>query len=485
MYETIEVTRPTPDYIKNHGPSLKNILKLTEMGFQVCHPDLPHANSPKLGQVLDLISTYYGFNSFGALKLYLEQDDLEIQPIQDTKNRVIQKIADIAHVELSHPIVSAYEQTLTSYISNTMLPNSLNLSFDPDVDDSLLAMRYLQIRVWHPIMIKLIKNPQYKIDDADIYTYSEISRMIRLNIINNLLPFANDALIKKESSFTVPFSVFFGGRLTVEDLQNNISQYFNSAVIGSDLLSVSCSHESDLFIPLQKPLLANKNLPQHETIISSILLDFKITPRLEAMLFKFSPTKSKPSIKVMNDLISKHTEPSINLAVKSEIYEKVAADNVLRQIINNLAVLNPYLTKPKAAFYQAEPENSPSNLVWRKYIVGYAHYILPMAIKVANSVLSNQKARKSNIYFDENGLIMFNLDDSIVINDRYSELLSNYDFSLIINLMIVNKMTNEIDIENPSNLNFRLMTAYMLGLFQLSNFIPPLPETNRASILRH
>ncbi|NNH78837.1 hypothetical protein HLH17_14525 [Acinetobacter sp. ANC 5380] len=235
-----------------------------------------------------------------------------------------------------------------------MLPDSLNLTFDLDVNDSLLAMRYLQIDAWNPVLLKLVKNPQYKLDDADVYTYSEISRMIRVNIINNLLPFAQDALDQKQSSFSVPLSLFFGGQITTHDLHNNFAQYFDSALIGLDLISASSSPKNDLFIPLHQPFIAHKNNPHTETIVSSMLLDFKITPRLEAMLLKFTPSKMKPKVRVMTDLISEHTETAINNAIQAETYEKVAAHHILRNIISSLPVLNPYLTKPKAAFYQME-----------------------------------------------------------------------------------------------------------------------------------
>lgn len=472
MYDYIEITRPTTDYIKQHAPSLKNILQLTKQGFNVCHPDLAVETSPKLSQVLDLIAIYYGFNSFGALKVYLDSDQADIQPIQDNTLKLLHKISDIYEVYLNNPFIDAAKNTIESYISHTNLPNSINIAVNPDEygDDSLLAMRYLQIRTWNPVLIKLIKNPQYKLDDADVYTYSEISRMIRVNIINNALRFAQDALKEKKTTFDAPISVFFGGQLTLSQFQNEVAQYFSSAVIGDDLMSVTGSFKNSVQITLHQKLLNNKpHESSQDPIITPMLLDFTILPRLQAMLLDFKPSKTVKPIKIHHDIISQHTETAIQHAVQKQTYEKVFSDTILRNIINNLELLNPYLTKPKAAFYKAEPENNPSNLAWRKYLVGYSAYFVPSAIKLANSMLSGQKAKKSNVYFDKNGLLMFNLNDSIVIYDKFGELLSNYDFSLLVNFFMVNELSNQFRPDEPSNLAFNLMTNYLLKLHEATN----------------
>lgn len=484
----LEVVRPSAEAIKQHGPSLNNILKLTQQAFNICHPEQSYSDTAKLGQCLDLIAFYYGFNSFGALKCFLDDTNADILPIQDTKAKVLHKLAQIYSLPINHDLIQAYYGSLTSYIHYSNLPDSINISIEGNYFNSLLAMRYLQIQPWDLVLKKLIKNPYYKLPNADIYDYSSIDRLIRVNILNNLLPLAKAAAHENKLSFTTPLSTFFGGQINKQIFLSEVAEFFNGKAIGSGLIEANGIQQLAIDDPMYPFMLSHgadeRNIYSFEDAdnVASMMISFKLMPRLQSMLIDYEPVKACAPIKIDIDLITANKSRGIQYAVGLEKASQKSANEILTDMISNLSHLNSVLSLPKAAWYQAEPLKSESQLAWRKYVIDYAETALPIMIRLANSILIDQRATLKRVYFDENGLLMFNLPKTIRLkpsSDYDLKEATNYEFSLFINFLFVAKHLNKLNLNAPERIHFRLMMNYLKSIYPTSL---PDPYNQRAHI---
>ena len=96
-----------------------------------------------------------------------------------------------------------------------------------------------------------------------------------------------------------------------------------------------------------------------------------------------------------------------------------------------------------AAWYQAEPVDSESNLAWREFTIKYAQHMTELMIQKANKYIVGQRATLKRIYFDDNGMLMFNFPKPVQFHDpaqkhlaKVSSTISNYEFSLFMNEMV-------------------------------------------------
>lgn len=484
----IEIVRPNFETIKQHGPSLNNFLKLTQQAFNICHPEQIQSNTAKLGQCLDLISNYYGFNSFGALKYFLSDSNANILPVINTDQNVLNKLSQVYELESDHELIRAYLATIKAYVQYSNLPDSINISTDGHYFNSLLATRYLQIQPWNPVLEKLIKNPFYKLPDEDVYEYSHIDRLVRVNILNNLLPMAKIAVQENKLSFSVPFSTFFGGQISKSQFLNEIAEFFDGKAIGSGLIEAQGIQPLSIGNPMYEYMLGNgakeNNIYAFDDsdVVGSMLISFKIMPRLQSMLSSYDPVKPCAPIKADIDLIKPNKQNAIEYAIQQEKYDQNAAANILADLINNLPKLNSVLSLPKAAWHQAEPKDSQSQLAWRKYVIHYAESCIPIMISYANSIILNQRATLKRVYFDENGLLMFNFPKPIELkpSSEYSQTTAtNYEFSLFVNFMMIVRHFSKLRLDAPEKVHFRLMVNYLKSVYPETL---PDPQNSRAQV---
>lgn len=486
----LEIVRPSVDEIKQHGPSLNNILKLTQQAFNICFPDQAQTATAKLGQVLDLIAHHYGFNSFGALKVYVSSDTNEILPIRDTKSKTLHKIATIYDLPVDHQLTDAYYNTLIRYVDYSTLPNSINILIDNYSPNSLLSMRYLVIKPWDPCLKVLIKNPQSKLDGKDVYHFSEIDRLIRVNILNNMLPRTKMAVEENKKSFIAPFSEFFGGQITKQQFITEIAEFFDNKAIGSGLINamgiMPVPISSPMFLLLSKSGTEVGNVYAFDDLdrIAAMNIEFKIQPRLQSLISTYSPAKACPKLAIKFDQYGEFKNEAIEYAVSLEKSERDSARHILSDMIKFLPSLNAYLSQPLAAWYQAEPVDSESNLAWREFTVRYAQHMTELMIQKANRYIVGQRATLKRIYFDNNGMLMFNFPKPVQFYDpaqkhlaKVSNVISNYEFSLFINEMVFSQNCKTSQYEFMAQLPFRLMKHYMTHLFShpRSNTVPSTP----------
>lgn len=482
----LEIVRPSVDEIKRHGPSLNNIFKLTQQAFNSCQDEYTHSDTAKLGQCLDLIAAYYGFGSFGALKYFLSDTNADILPVQDTKTKVLDKLSQIYSLPSTHELIQAYYQTLVAYIEYSNLPDSINITTDGHYFNSLLSMRYLQIKPWDYILRKLIKNPHYQLPDSDVYEYSTIDRLVRVNILNNMLPLAKAAAFDKKQSFTAPLSTFFGGQITKRQFLSEIAEFFDGKAIGAGLIEAHGIQPLAIDNPMYAYMLSLGPAAQDiyafedDDNVSSMLISFKLLPRLESMFMEYMPVRMCPKIKIDADLITLNKAHAIQYANGQE--KKSGQNDILIDMITNLSHLNSVLSLPKAAWYQAEPTTSQSQLAWRKYVINYAEIAVATMIRLANSILIQQRATLKRVYFDENGLLMFNFPKPIQLKPssgfEQSEI-SNYEFSLFINFLMVAKHLNKLNLDAPEKIHLRLMRNYLKAVYPTTL---PDPHNQRARI---
>lgn len=486
----LEIVRPSVDEIKQHGPSLNNIFILTQQAFNICFPDQAQTATAKLGQVLDLIAHYYGFNSFGALKVYLSSDTSAILPIKDTQSKTLHKIATIYDLPVDHQLTDAYYNTLIRYVDYSTLPNSINILIDNYSPNSLLSMRYLVIEPWDPCLKVLIKNPQSKFDGKDVYHFSEIDRLIRVNILNNMLPRTKMAVEENKKFFIAPFSDFFGGQITKQQFINEIAEFFDNKAIGSGLINAM----GIMPVPIDSPMfqLMSKSGTEVGNVyafddsdrIAAMNIEFKIKPRLQSLISTYSPAKACPKLKIEFDHFAQFKIEAIEHAVSLEKSEQYSARHILTDMIKFLPSLNAYLSQPLAAWYQAEPADSESNLAWREFTIKYAQHMTELMIQKANKYIVGQRATLKRIYFDDNGMLMFNFPKPVQFHDpaqkhlaKVSSTMSNYEFSLFMNEMVFWQKLKTSQNEFMAQLPFRLMQNYMIHLFTRprSNTAPSTP----------
>lgn len=421
------------------------------------------------------------------MKVYVSSDSTEILPINDTKSKTLQKIATIYDLPLDHQLTDAYYTTLIRYVNYSILPDSINIITDNYSQNSLLSMRYLVIEPWDPCLKVLIKNPQSKFEGQDVYHFSEIDRLIRVNILNNMLPRTKMAIEENKKHFIAPFSEFFGGQITKQQFINEIAEFFDNKAIGTGLINamgvMPVPIDSPMFQLMSKSGTEVGNVYAFDDLdrIAAMNIEFLIQPRLQSLISTYAPAKACPKLKIEFDHFAQFKIEAIEYAVSLEKSEKYSARHILTDMIKFLPSLNDYLSQPLAAWYQAEPAESESNLAWREFTVRYAQHMTELMIQTANRYIVGQRATPKRIYFDDNGMLMFNFPKPVQFHDpaqkhlaKVSSIMSNYEFSLFMNQLVFWLNSKNSQYKFTVQLPFRLMKHYMTHLFShpLSNTVP-------------
>lgn len=466
----IEVVRPSVLDIKVHGPSLNKVLQCTQQAFNISFPELKCSSTAKLGQVLDLIATHYGFTSFGALKCYLEQSSDDLHPLSDSRDKLLNKIRTIFGLDSIHPLANHYLTTINSYISHSNLPEQINLSVESYFDNNLEVLRYMHIEDWDERLLKLIKNPTVKVNGQDQYHISEIERLVRVNLLNTLLPHAEKGMNEGSTSCTLKLSNFFGGQISKKQFKMDMACFFNGKVIGSGLLDVSGVEEIDRNQQLfnYHQIIGRKTGDiyafEDSDLVNSMNIEFRIRPRLQSLLKVFAPTpKPCPQIKINSTIFSELRSTAIAYSASVETHEKYSAKTILEDMINNLQALNNYIDQPFASWYQAEPKYSESNLAFRQYTLEYANSLVMAMIDQANKIVLGQRLTKKRIYFDENGMLILNFKKPVEFVDSNQILrsMSQYNFSIYMNMIIFGLIKKHHYAVDAGEVAFRLMMNYM------------------------
>ncbi|ATO20190.1 hypothetical protein BS636_11220 [Acinetobacter sp. LoGeW2-3] len=483
----LEIQHPSLILIKEHAQSLKKILKLTQEAFNICHEDLAIANSATLCNCLVLISVQYGFNDFGALTSFVKKTAV-IKPSNNIDSKILYRLSRIYKLPIEHLFIKASFKTLKDYFKKSNLPSFICLDSDSQKSSFLLTMRYLQINKWDPVLKPLIVNPDFRSSDHDIYEYSYIDRLIRVNILNQLLSHAR-VCIKNViySEISLPISHFFGNNINRNVFLTDIAEFFNDLSIGSNLYYVkllnllpNIERNSHLYNEVNTQELNIYSYSGSDNI-SSLKINFSIGPRLYAMLTEFKKREECPKLNIEYDLVSHKTQTAIDNAINLEDTTKNLSKNIIEQLISNLHHLNPVITGSLSDWYQAEPKESMSNLLWREFTIPYAHHALTLAkecIKQSDQFLI---LRATECYFDKNGLLMINREQRFKFysNDPLAALGDNYyEISLFVNLYIAFHLITKIDLNSPDKIYFRLMINYITSIYPSHLPIPKKPKLN-------